>query len=86
MVIVGAAGRDFHNFNVLFRDSAEHEVVAFTATQIPNIDARVYPYELAGHRYPVGIPIPPEAELRKSSPSTRRTRSCSRTRTCRTST
>ncbi len=63
VVIVGAAGRDFHNFNVLFRDSDVHEVVAFTATQIPNIDGRVYPYELAGHRYPVGIPIRPEAEL-----------------------
>ncbi len=63
VVIVGAAGRDFHNFNVLFRDSDAHEVVAFTATQIPNIDGRVYPYELAGHRYPVGIPIRPEAEL-----------------------
>ena len=63
VVVVGAAGRDFHNFNVLFRDSAEHEVVAFTATQIPNIDGRVYPYELAGHRYQVGIPIRPESEL-----------------------
>ncbi len=63
VVIVGAAGRDFHNFNVLFRDSDAHEVVAFTATQIPNIEGRVYPYELAGHRYPVGIPIRPEAEL-----------------------
>jgi len=63
VVIAGAAGRDFHNFNVLFRDSDAHEVVAFTATQIPNIEGRVYPRELAGHRYPVGIPIRPEAEL-----------------------
>jgi predicted GTPase len=63
VVIVGAAGRDFHNFNVLFRDSADHDVVAFTATQIPNIDGRIYPTELAGHRYPVGIPIRPEAAL-----------------------
>ena len=63
VLIAGAAGRDFHNFNVLFRGSAEHEVVAFTATQIPNIDDRVYPHVLAGHRYPVGIPIRPEAEL-----------------------
>ena len=63
VVIAGAAGRDFHNFKVLFRDSADHDVVAFTATQIPNIDGRVYPAELAGHRYPVGIPIRPEAEL-----------------------
>ena len=62
-MIAGAAGRDFHNFNVLFRDSADHDVVAFTATQIPNIDGRVYPTELAGHRYPVGIPIRPEAAL-----------------------
>ena len=63
MAIIGAAGRDFHNFNVLYRDSDAHEVVAFTATQIPNIDGRVYPAELAGSRYPNGIPIRPEAEL-----------------------
>ena len=63
MAIIGAAGRDFHNFNVLYRDSDAHEVVAFTATQIPNIDGRVYPAELAGTRYPNGIPIRPEAEL-----------------------
>ena len=63
MVIVGAAGRDFHNFNVLYRDSDAHEVVSFTATQIPNIDGRIYPAELAGSRYPNGIPIRPEAEL-----------------------
>ena len=63
VVIVGAAGRDFHNFNVLFRDSTEHDVVAFTATQIPNIDGGVYPPELAGSRYPAGIPIHPESEL-----------------------
>jgi predicted GTPase len=63
VAIIGAAGRDFHNFNVLYRDSDAHEVVAFTATQIPNIDGRVYPAELAGTRYPNGIPIRPEAEL-----------------------
>jgi predicted GTPase len=63
VVIVGAAGRDFHNFNVLFRDSEAHEVVAFTATQIPNIDGRTYPPELAGDRYPRGIPIRAEDEL-----------------------
>jgi predicted GTPase len=63
VVIVGAAGRDFHNFNVLFRDSDAHEVVAFTATQIPNIDGRTYPSELAGDRYPRGIPIRAEDEL-----------------------
>jgi predicted GTPase len=63
VVIVGAAGRDFHNFNVLFRDSAAYEVIAFTATQIPNIDGRRYPPELAGERYPDGIPILAEADL-----------------------
>lgn len=63
VVILGAAGRDFHNFNVVYRDDPEVEVVAFTATQIPGIDARRYPPELAGPRYPDGIPILPEAEL-----------------------
>lgn len=63
VVIVGAAGRDFHNFNVLFRDSPGHEVVAFTATQIPNIEGRRYPPELAGQRYPEGVPIRPEVDL-----------------------
>ncbi len=60
---MGAAGRDFHNFNVFFRDVEEYEVVAFTATQIPNIDDRVYPPVLAGGLYPQGIPIVPEEEL-----------------------
>jgi predicted GTPase len=63
VLIVGAAGRDFHNFNVAYRGRAAFEVVAFTATQIPNIDGRVYPAELAGELYPEGIPIHPEAEL-----------------------
>ena len=63
VVIMGAAGRDFHNFNVYFRDNPNYEVVAFTATQIPNIAGRVYPPELGGARYPHGIPIYPEAEL-----------------------
>jgi predicted GTPase len=63
VLIMGAAGRDFHNFNVMYRDSAEHEVVAFTATQIPFIDDRRYPAELAGPRYPDGIPIYPEKDL-----------------------
>ncbi len=63
VVIAGAAGRDFHDFNVLFRDRDEVEVVAFTAAQIPNIDGRVYPPELAGRLYPKGIPIRPETEL-----------------------
>jgi predicted GTPase len=63
LVIVGAAGRDFHNFNVVYRGREEYEVVAFTATQIPNIDGRRYPAELAGHLYPAGIPIHPESKL-----------------------
>ncbi|HET7040052.1 MAG TPA: cyclic 2,3-diphosphoglycerate synthase, partial [Gemmatimonadales bacterium] len=64
-IILGAAGRDFHNFNVYFRDNPEYEVVAFTATQIPNIAGRRYPPELAGARYPGGIPIFPEEDLEK---------------------
>lgn len=63
VIIMGAAGRDFHNFNVCFRDDKDVEVVAFTATQIPNIEGRIYPPELAGQRYPRGIPIHPEEQL-----------------------
>ncbi|HET8989242.1 MAG TPA: cyclic 2,3-diphosphoglycerate synthase [Humibacillus sp.] len=63
VVILGAAGRDFHDFNVVFRDDPTHEVVAFTATQIPDIDGRRYPHELAGRMYPQGIPIVDESEL-----------------------
>ncbi len=63
VIIMGAAGRDFHNFNVYFRDNADYEVVAFTATQIPDIAGRTYPKELAGRLYPAGIPIHPEDEL-----------------------
>jgi len=63
VIIMGAAGRDFHNFNVYFRDNEEYQVVAFTATQIPNISGRRYPAELAGERYPQGIPIEPEERL-----------------------
>src|SRR5512132_4206789 len=62
-IIMGAAGRDFHNFNVIYRDNDRYEVVAFTATQIPNIDGRRYPGALAGRLYPNGIPIHPESEL-----------------------
>lgn len=62
-IIMGAAGRDFHNFNVFFRDNSDYQVVAFTATQIPNIEGRRYPAELAGSLYPQGIPIYPESEL-----------------------
>jgi predicted GTPase len=63
VLIMGAAGRDFHNFNVYFRDNPNYEVVAFTATQIPHIEGRVYPAELAGPGYPEGIRIHPESEL-----------------------
>jgi predicted GTPase len=63
VIIVGAGGRDFHNFNVAFRDDPETEVVAFTAAQIPGIEDRVYPSALAGPRYPDGIPVRPESEL-----------------------
>jgi predicted GTPase len=63
IVIMGAGGRDFHDYNVLYRDDLGVEVVAFTAAQIPGIDDRRYPAELAGPRYPDGIPIRPEAEL-----------------------
>ena len=63
VVILGAAGRDFHNFNLFFRDNPDYEVAAFTATQIPNIEGRQYPPALAGNLYPRGIPILPEEEL-----------------------
>jgi len=64
-LIMGAAGRDFHNFNCLFRNDPDVEVVAFTATQIPDIAGRVYPPSLAGRLYPKGIPIHPEQDLEK---------------------
>jgi predicted GTPase len=63
VIIIGAAGRDFHNFNTFFRDNKDYEVVAFTAAQIPDIDGRKYPAELAGSLYPEGISIYPEEEL-----------------------
>ncbi len=62
-LIMGAAGRDFHNFNVLYRDNEHYDVVAFTATQIPDIEGRVYPAELAGDLYPNGIEIHDESDL-----------------------
>ncbi|MBI5032736.1 MAG: GTPase [Chloroflexi bacterium] len=65
VIIMGAAGRDFHNFNVYFRDNPAYEVVAFTATQIPNIEGRLYPPALSGALYPKGIPIYPESDLTK---------------------
>jgi len=67
-IIMGAAGRDFHNFNVFFRDNPDYQVVAFTATQIPNIEGRKYPAELAGSLYPEGIPIYPESDLTRLIP------------------
>ena len=63
VIIIGAAGRDFHNFNTVFRDNKNYEIVAFTAAQIPNIDSRIYPASLAGRLYPNGIPIYNESEL-----------------------
>ena len=62
-LIMGAAGRDFHNFNVFFRDNKDYKVVAFTATQIPDIEGRTYPAQLAGKLYPKGIPIYAETDL-----------------------
>ncbi|MDY6873807.1 MAG: cyclic 2,3-diphosphoglycerate synthase [Chloroflexota bacterium] len=64
-IIMGAAGRDFHNFNTFYRGNEDYEVVAFTATQIPNIEGRKYPAALAGGLYPAGIPIYPETELER---------------------
>ena len=63
VLIMGAAGRDFHNFNVFYRNNPQYDVIAFTATQIPNIDDRKYPSQLSGELYPNGIPIHPESEL-----------------------
>ncbi|GAB4173480.1 MAG: cyclic 2,3-diphosphoglycerate synthase [Calditrichia bacterium] len=63
VIIMGAAGRDFHNFNMFYRDNEQYEVVAFTATQIPDIEGRKYPAELAGKLYPNGIDIYPESEI-----------------------
>jgi len=63
VIIMGAAGRDFHNFNAYFRGNPDYDVVAFTAAQIPNIEERRYPPELSGERYPDGVPIYPESQL-----------------------
>ena len=63
VIIMGAAGRDFHNFNTFFRNNPVYKVVAFTATQIPDIEGRLYPASLAGELYPEGIPIHAEEEL-----------------------
>ena len=85
-IIMGAAGRDFHNFNVYFRNNPDYDVVAFTATQIPNIEGRVYPAKLAGPNYPEGIPIHPESELERLIHDLRSTRSSLPTPTFRTNT
>lgn len=63
VLIMGAAGRDFHNFNTYFRDNSDYNVVAFTATQIPGIEGRQYPAQFSGRMYPEGIPIYPEEDL-----------------------
>ncbi len=63
ILIIGAAGRDFHNFNMLFRDNTAYNIVAFTAAQIPYISNRIYPKELSGKNYPKGIKIYDESEL-----------------------
>ena len=65
VIIIGAAGRDFHNFNTYYRGNEDYEVVAFTAAQIPDIEGRKYPAALAGELYPEGIPIYAEEELEK---------------------
>src|SRR3989338_9066593 len=62
-ILLGAAGRDYHNFNMVYRDNPNYEVVCFTAAQIPGISGRVYPKEVAGYLYPKGIPIYPEEQL-----------------------
>ena len=76
VLILGAAGRDFHNFNVLFRDNSEYHVVAFTATQIPDIAGRRYPRELAGALYPEGIPIREEKDMESLGRRVRSRRCC----------
>ena len=63
VIIMGAAGRDFHNFNVYFKDNSRYRVIGFTAAQIPNIEGRLYPPELAGELYPEGVPIYPEHQI-----------------------
>lgn len=63
VIIVGAAGRDFHNFNVYFKNNPRYNVIGFTGAQIPNIERRIYPSELAGDLYPAGIPVYPESEM-----------------------
>ena len=65
VIIMGAAGRDFHNFNTYFRTNDTYNVVAFTAAQIPDIEGRKYPVELSGELYPAGIPIHAEEDLSK---------------------
>ena len=68
VIIIGAAGRDFQNFNTYYRGNEDYNVVAFTAAQIPDIEGRKYPAELAGSLYPDGIPIHAEEDLSKAKP------------------
>ena len=83
VIVAGAAGRDFHNFNMVFRKDSGVEVVAFTAAQIPGIAGRRYPASLAGPLYPGGIPIVDETALESLyALPIASTRSCSRTATC----
>ena len=63
VIIMGAAGRDFHNFNIYFKNNSRYKVIAFTAAQIPDIENRRYPPELSGELYPEGIPVYPENQL-----------------------
>ena len=86
MIIIGAAGRDFHNFNTYYRDNEACNVVAFTAAQIPDIAGRKYPAELAGKLYPKGIPIYAEEDLPKLISELDVTSACSPTATSPTST
>jgi predicted GTPase len=71
VIIIGAAGRDFHNFNTYYRKNDNYNVVAFTAAQIPDIDGRKYPAELAGDLYPAGIAIYTQEELPRPYQGTR---------------
>jgi len=86
VIIIGAAGRDFHNFNTVYRDNDAYEVAAFTAAQIPDIDGRKYPAELAGRLYPDGIPIHPQTELTSLIRRCTSIYACSRTAMCRMNT
>ena len=78
VIIIGAAGRDFHNFNTFFRGNKDYNVVAFTANQIPDIDGRKYPTELAGKEYPAGIPHRSRRGVARTHQKTQSRRVCLR--------